>query len=116
MDRSEATINIPLKKQCSNNLVVPEQESPLGYNIEDIFDSFTFYLHQREVSRKKFKKVKENDGTLRDIIDDEVLFERTDEDLMMVAEASIALNQANILNISLINERINEEESIKNKL
>ena len=53
-------------------------------------------------------KVKEDDGTMRDINEDEVLFERTDEDSMLVATSSTALSQTNILNISLLNERITE--------
>ena len=112
----EATVKIPSEKHCSNNLVVPEQEGPSTYNIEEVFDSFTFDLHRREVNRKKFKKVKEDDGTMSDIIENEVLFERTIEDLMTVATSSTTLNQANILNISLLNERITEAKSVKKKL
>ena len=45
---------------------------------------------------------------MRDINEDEVIFERTNEDLMLVSIASAALSQANILNISILNERIIE--------
>ena len=45
---------------------------------------------------------------MRYIIEDEVLFERIDEDSMMVAIALAALNQANIHNISLLNEKIQD--------
>ena len=85
--------------------MVPEQV-PSGYNIEEVYDSFTFDLHMREVSRKKFRKFKEDDGTVKNIIEDEVLFKRTNEDLMLIATTSVALNQTNILNISLLNEKI----------
>ena len=55
-------------------------------------------------------KVKEDDGTMRDINEDEVLFERTDEDLMLLATSLVALNQEKILNIYLLNENITEAE------
>ena len=42
-----------------------------------------------------FRKVKEADGNLRDINEDKVLFERTDEDPMLVAITLDALSQAN---------------------
>ena len=42
---------------------------------------------------------------MREIQEDEVLFENTDEDPILVATTSVALNQTNILNISLLNER-----------
>ena len=95
MDSSHATVKIPSKKHFSNNSVVPKQEGPSIYNIEEVFGSFTFYLHWREVSRRMFRKVKEADGNLRDINEDKVLFERTDEDPMLVAITLDALSQAN---------------------
>ena len=42
---------------------------------------------------------------MREIHEDEVLFENIDEDPMLVATTSGAMNQANILNISLLDER-----------
>ena len=65
------------------------------------------------MSPKKFIKVKEDDGAVRDINEDKVLFEISNEDIMLVAKTTVALSQANILNISLLNERITEEESRK---
>ena len=53
--------------------MVQEQEGPSSYNIEKVFGSFIFDLHWKEVSGKKLSKVKENDGTVRDINKDEVL-------------------------------------------
>ena len=96
--------------------MVLEQEDPLRYNIEEVFGSFTYDVLQREVSWKKFGKVKEDDGTARDINEDEVLFERTDEDLMLLATSLVALNQEKILNIYLLNENITEAELVKKKL
>lgn len=116
MDSSHSSVKIPLKKHCSNYSMVPEQKYPSSYNIEEVFSSFTFDLHQREVNQNKFRKVKEDDGTMRDIIEDEVLFEITNEYLMLVAIASATLSQANILKISKLIERITKVESTKNKL
>ena len=48
---------------------------------------------------------------MREIQEDDVLFDKTDEDIMLVVIASMDLNQANILNISLLNEREVEAES-----
>jgi cell division protein FtsB len=45
-----------------------------------------------------------------------VLFENIDEDPILLATTSAALNQANILNNSLLNERVVEEESENKKL
>jgi hypothetical protein len=67
-------------------------------------------MNWRKVSQNKFTKVKEDDGTVRDINEDEVLFERTNEYLMLIAMTLVALSQTNILNISLLNERITEAE------
>ena len=96
--------------------MVPEREGPPSYNIEEIFGSFKLDLHRREVSRKKFNKVKEDDGTVKDIIEDEVLFERNSKNMMIVATTLTTLNQSNILNISLLTKKIVEEKSEKKKL
>ena len=53
---------------------------------------------------------------MKAIIEDEVLFQRTDEDSMIVATTSVALNKSNILNISLLTEKLNKVESEKRKL
>ena len=39
---------IPSKR----NLVIHEEENPLSYNIEEIFEAFTFNLYKKEVSQK----------------------------------------------------------------
>ena len=53
---------------------------------------------------------------MKDIIEDEVIFERIDEVIMIVATTSIALNQVNILKIFLLTDKITEIESEKRKL
>ena len=72
--------------------VQQEEEDPLSYNIDEIFEAFTFNLDKREVSQKRIRNEKQSDGTLKEVQEDEVLFERTDEDPITVATASIALS------------------------
>ena len=45
--------------------IVPKENHPSSYNIEEIFGSFTFNLHRIEVSRKWVRKVKQADGNWR---------------------------------------------------
>ena len=78
---SPITKKVPFKRQS----MVPKEEHPSSYNIEEIFGSFTFNLHSREVSEKRVRKMKQSDGTLEDMQEDEVLFEITYEDPIMVA-------------------------------
>ena len=66
--------------------------------------------------RKKFKKVKERYGQVREIPEDEVLFKKTDEDLMLISKTSISLTQASGYNISILNGKLVEEESKNKKL
>ena len=63
-----------------------------------------------------FRKVKENDGIVRDIIEDEYLFEIIDEDIIILATTSATLSQANILNITLLNGKVTEIELAKKKI
>ena len=53
---------------------------------------------------------------MREIIEDEVLFNKTDEDLMLIATTFAALTQASVHNISILNEKLNEAKSKNNKL
>ena len=45
--------------------VQQEEEDPSSYNIDEIFEAFTFNLYKREVSRKRIKNEKQDDGTLK---------------------------------------------------
>jgi hypothetical protein len=38
-----------------------------SYNIEEIFGAFTFNLCRKEVSRKRVRSLKHNDGTMKEI-------------------------------------------------
>ena len=66
--------------------------------------------------RKKFQKVKERDGQVREITKDEVLFKKTDEDPMLIAKTFVALTQASVHNISRLDEKLTEAESKNKKL
>ena len=56
-------------------------------------------------STKRVRKVNHSDGTFEEMHEDEVLFEKTNEDPMIVAIASAALSQANSHNITILNEK-----------
>jgi hypothetical protein len=43
---------------------------------------------------------------LKEIQEDEVLFEKTDEDLVTVAKTSITLSQATSHNVTVLNEKL----------
>jgi hypothetical protein len=50
--------------------------------------------------------VKQNDGTMKEIQEDEVLFEKIDEDLVTVAIASTTSTQATAQNVAMLNEKL----------
>ena len=96
--------------------MVQEEDHPSSCNIEEIFGAFTFILHIKEVSGKRFRKVKQSDGTLEEIQEDEALFEKTDEDPVTVATTSTTLTQATAHIITILNENILEVQSDNLKL
>ena len=55
--------------------------------------------------------MKKSDGTLKEMKEDEVLFEKTDEDPTTVATTSISLTQDTSHNITFLNENILERKS-----
>ena len=109
----EEVHNSPITKKVlfERHSVVQEEDHPSNNNIKEIFGSFTFNLHRKEVSRKRVRKVKQNDGTLEEIQEDEVLFEKIDEAPMTVATTSTTLTQDIAHNILVLNERLLEVES-----
>ena len=116
MNSSQATVKIPSERHCSNNVGILVVEGTSSYNIEEIFGSFTFDLHWKEVRRLKFQKVKERDGQVRERNEDEVLFKKNDEDLMLIATTYAALTQSSVYNISMLSENLVEAESKNKKL
>ena len=61
------------------NSVIQEEEHPSRYNIEEIFDAITLNMYKKEVSQKRIWNAKQTDGTMKEIQEDEVLFEKTNE-------------------------------------
>ena len=87
VNSSPITKKIPSER----HLVIQEDDHPSNYNIEEIFDAFTFNLYKKEVSHKRIRNVKHNDGTMKKLQEDEVLFEKIDEDTVTVAKTSTTL-------------------------
>jgi hypothetical protein len=100
----------PVTKQfpSERHLVIHEEDHPSIYNIEEIFGSFTFNLCRKKVSQKRDWKMKQNDGTMEELQEDKVLFEKIDEDLVIVATTYVALTQATTQNITVLNEKLLE--------
>ena len=90
------------------NSVVQEDGHPSSYKIEEIFGDFTFNLHRKDIIQKRVRKLKQADGNLGEMQEDEVLLEKTNEDPVMVATTSTTLTQATTHNISLLNENLLE--------
>lgn len=104
------------KVPSERHLVIHEEEHTSSYNIEEIFGAFTFNLFRKEVSLKRVRKVKQNDGTMEEMKKDEVMFEKTNEYLVTIATTSIALTQATTHNITILNEKLLEIEPKNIKL
>lgn len=84
--------------------VIEKEDNPSSYNIEEIFGALTFNLHKKEVCQKRVRKVKQIDGSLEEMQEDEVLFAKTEKYLVTVATVSTILTQAATHNITLLNE------------
>ena len=102
----------PITEKVSSRrkTIIQEEDHPSSYNIKEIFGSFTFNLHGKEFSKKRVRKVKQSDATLEEMQEDEVLFEKTDEDPVIVATTSATLTQAIAHNITILNKYILEAE------
>ena len=86
--------------------VIHEEENPSSYNIEEIFEAFTFNLYKKEVSQKRVWNEKQNGETMKEVQEDEVLFEKTDEDPMIVATPLASLSWATSYNVTVLNEKL----------
>jgi cell division protein FtsB len=53
---------------------------------------------------------------MKKVSEDEVLFEKTDEDSVTVVTISVALSQATTHNVTVLNEKLSQAESDNNKL
>ena len=47
--------------------VQQEEEESLSYNIDEIFEAFTFILRKKEVCQKRIRNEKQHDGTLKEV-------------------------------------------------
>ena len=88
----------------------------MNYNIDEVFEAFTFNLSKKEVSQKQIRNEIQYDGTYKEIQEDKILFERTEEDLVTVATASTALSQATVHNVNVLSEKLSQAESDNHKL
>jgi hypothetical protein len=73
-------------------------------------------LHKKEVSRKRIRNEKQNDGTLKEVHEDEVFFERTDENPITVATALATLSQPTVHNVNMLSEKLSQAEFDNYKL
>ena len=81
------------KNQSERNSQVQQiEEDPSSYNIDEIFEAFTFNLYKKEISRKRIWNEKQNDGTLKEVQEDEILFERINDDPITVPTMSTTLS------------------------
>ena len=57
-----------------------------------------------------------DDGTYKEVQEDEILFERTEADPVTVATASAALSQATAHNINVLSKKLSQAETDNHKL
>ena len=57
-----------------------------------MFEAFIFNLYKKEVGPKRVWNEKQNDGIMKEVHEDEILFETTYEDLVTVATTSESLS------------------------
>ena len=104
------SLHVTEKVPSERNSLIQEEDHSSSYNIREIYGAFTLNLHMNEVIRKRVQKVKKSDGNLEEMKEDEVLFEKIDEDPMILATSLVALNQATGHNIIVLNKNILEAE------
>ena len=110
---SSPTMEKILSKRHS---VKHKEENPLSYNIEEIFEAFSFNLYKKEFNRKRVLNEIHNDGSMKEIQEEEVLFKNTNEYLVIVATTSTTLSKAIAHNVTVLNEKLSQVESDNNKL
>ena len=60
--------------------------------------------------------MKQSDGTMKEIQEDEVMFQKTEEDLVTVATTSTTLSQATAHNVTVLNEKLSQAKTENTKL
>ena len=104
------------KISSKRNSVINVEENPSCYSIKEIFEAFTFNIYKKDVIRKRGRNEKHNDRTIKQIQEDKVLFENTDEDHVIVAIALATLSQDTAHNVIMLNETFSQAESENTKL
>ena len=80
----------------------------MNYNIDEVFEAFTFNLCKKEVSQNWIRNERQNDGTYKEVQEDDVLFERIEEDLVTVATTSATLSQAIVHNVNVLSKKLSQ--------
>ena len=62
-----SSLTVDKNQSERHSQIQQEEEDPLSYNIDEIFEAFTFNLHKKEVSRKMIRNEKLSDGTLKEV-------------------------------------------------
>ena len=73
-------------------------------------------MYKKEVSRKIIRNEKHDDGSLKQVQENDILFEKTDEDLITAATVSITLSQDITHNVTMLSEKLSQVETDKSKL
>ena len=92
------------------------EEDQLNYDIDEVFEAFTFNLSKNEVSRKRIRNERQDDGTYKEAQEDEILSERIEEDTVTIATASATLSQATVHNVNVLSEKLSQAEYDNHKL
>ena len=88
----------------------------MSYNIDEIFEAFTFNMYKKEVSGKSVRSEKQNDGIIKEVQEDEVLFEKTDKDPITVATTSATLSHSIVHNVTMLSDKLSQAKSNNNML
>ena len=96
------------KFMSKRHSVIQEEDYPFSYNIEEMFGTFKFNICKKEVCWKINQKMNHNDGTMEEMLKDEVIFEKNDQDLVTVATTLETLTQSISHEITIMNEKLLE--------
>ena len=73
-------------------------------------------MYKKEVSGKSVRSEKQNDGIIKEVQEDEVLFEKTDKDPITVATTSISLSHVTEHNVTMLSDKLSQAKSNNNML
>ena len=73
-------------------------------------------MYKKEVSRKRVRSEKQNDGTIKEVHEDEILSEKTDEGPITVATTLTTLSNSTIHNVTMLSDKLSQVESDNNRL